>query len=89
MKTHSAVSILGLTLLLAACGGGGSGSYDPPVIANDPLKDVPASASQSEAGLLSYLNLLSTLAADDRDPLAVDTFSPTQSEETEPGPLGA
>ncbi len=73
-----------LALLLAACGGGND---QPPPAAADPLAEVPASASQSAAGMASYVNTLTTLPAESREPVAVDSFSPLKPEDTEPEPV--
>ena len=75
-----------LALLLAACGGGGGVDVSPPVAA-DPLAEVPASASQTAAGLASYVNTLTTLPAESREPAAVENFNPLKSEDTEPEPV--
>jgi hypothetical protein len=71
---------LAAALVLAACGGGGG---DAPQAA-DPLAGVPASASQSTAGLLDYMNQLPPLNAEARDPMALDGFMPPANEDGEP-----
>lgn len=73
-------------VLLAACGGGGGAEPAPPV-AVDPL-EVPASAGQSNAGLVSWLGTLPTLSTDTREAVSVDGFSPTRTEDDEPLPVG-
>ena len=75
-----------LALLLAACGGGGGVDVPPPVAA-DPLAEVPASASQSAAGMAGYVKTLTTLPAESREPAAVDSFNPLKAEDTEPEPV--
>jgi ABC-type glycerol-3-phosphate transport system substrate-binding protein len=72
---------LAAALVLAACGGGGG---DAPPQAVDPLAGVPASASQSTAGLLEYMNHLPPLNAEMRDPMALDGFMPPANEDGEP-----
>jgi hypothetical protein len=72
---------LAAALVLAACGGGGG---DAPPQAVDPLAGVPASASQSTAGLLEYMNQLPPLNAEMRDPMALDGFMPPANEDGEP-----
>ena len=74
-----------LALLLAACGGS---SDAPVVVAPDPLSELPASASQSAAGLTSYVGLLASLPAEMRDPLQLDGFSPLRPDDTEPEAVG-
>ena len=46
---------------------------------------VPASASQSVAGLLSYLKALTAAAPEDKEALDVTAFAPPQPDDTEPG----
>ena len=77
----SAVALLASAALVAACGGGS----DPVA---DPLAEVPASASESAAGMSGYLTALTKLAADDREPVALDNYNPPTSESTEPEPTG-
>jgi hypothetical protein len=78
---------LAAALLLAACGGGSDYS-DPPPQAADPLREVPSSASQSAAGLASYLGSLPALDADRRDPVSLEAFTPPLSDSAEPQPVG-
>ena len=85
-RMQSFLAPAALALLLAACGGGGGADVPPPVAA-DPLAEVPASASQSAAGMASYVNTLSTLPAESREPAAVDSFNPPRAEDTEPEPV--
>ncbi len=68
-------------VVLAACGGGS----DPPP--PGPAEAIPETASQSSQGLVAYLEALSTVPADDREPLALDRFTPPAPEDTEPEPL--
>ncbi|MEO8836675.1 MAG: hypothetical protein ABI364_08035 [Caldimonas sp.] len=63
-KTLLAVSLT--AALLAACGGGGDDNPAPPA-----TSQVPASASQSPSGFISYLMQLVASAADTLEP--VDT----------------
>jgi hypothetical protein len=74
-----------LVVLLAACGGGGSD--EPPVLQADPLSELPASASQSSAGLAGYVTTLASLPAESREPVAVDGFNPPRPDDVEPQPL--
>lgn len=66
-------------MLVAGCGGGGDDA--PPPVATDA---VPASASQSVAGMLSYLQALVGLQPEDREALDVSAFAPPQPDDTEP-----
>jgi hypothetical protein len=83
-RMQSFLAPAALALLLAACGGGND---QAPPVASDPLAEVPVSASQSAAGMASYVNTLTTLPADSREPASVDSFSPLKSEDTEPEPV--
>jgi hypothetical protein len=69
-------------LLLAACGGSSDDGTLPQ--AADPLSEVPASASQSSSGLVSYLDSLRPLSAETRDPASLDSFLPPTADDTEP-----
>lgn len=74
-----------VALLLAACGGGGSDpAPTPPPVAADPTAEVPASASQSSAGLVTYLDALAAAEADGKEPLSIDGFTPPTPDDTEP-----
>jgi hypothetical protein len=70
-------------LLLAACGGGPDSAAAVPAVTDA----IPDTASQSSAGLVSYLVALATAAADDKDPLDLSNFSPAQPDDTEPETL--
>jgi hypothetical protein len=61
------VALLGATVILWACGGGGSSA--PVAVA--PTSEVPPSASQSSGGFISYLQALIASPADNLQP--VDT----------------
>ena len=67
-------------VLVAACGGG-SGDAPAPPAATDA---VPASASQSVPGLMSYLGALTVIVAEDKESLDVSNFTPPQPDDTEP-----
>jgi hypothetical protein len=63
---------LAVTLLLSACGGSSHDSADTgKPAAPPPTSEIPASASQSIMGFISYLKLLVFSAADQLEP--VDT----------------
>lgn len=74
------LSAVALALGLAACGGGGGDV----AAAADPLAAVPASASQSSAGMTSYMDALASMPSDTREPVAVDNFNPLRVDNTEP-----
>ena len=82
MRTHIFWLSAALALSVAACGGG-----DDPVPV-DPLAEVPASASQSTAGMASYMGTLAAAPAETREPLAVEAFSPRKPDDSEPEPIG-
>ncbi|HEY2925659.1 hypothetical protein [Piscinibacter sp.] len=67
-------------VLLAACGG----RSEPAPAVTDAIPDT---ASQSSAGLVTYLSALSKATPEDKDPLDLSTFNPVQPEDTEPEPL--
>jgi hypothetical protein len=83
MKTKTWWAGLAATVLVAACGGGG-GDDAPPPAATDA---VPASASQSVGGLVSYLKALTAAAPEDKEALDVSAFAPPQPDDTEPQTL--
>lgn len=86
MKSMHSFPVLTLAaLLLAACGGGQS---EPPVAVADPLAELPAAVNQSASAMAGYMSTLATLAADDREPLALDGFNPPQPDDTEPEAVG-
>lgn len=80
-RNHSFWLPAALALSLAACGGGS----DPAPA--DPLAEVPASASQSTAGMASYMSTLAAApaaSAEAREPVAVLAFSPPTPDDSEP-----
>jgi ABC-type glycerol-3-phosphate transport system substrate-binding protein len=79
MKTKTLLAAFAAATLLAACGGGGG---DPaPVAASDA---VPASASQSDAGLMAWLKALVAGDAQGKEPLDMSSFQPTAADDSEP-----
>ena len=80
------VSTLVAAALVAGCGGGGDNASAPG--AGDPLRQVPASASQSTAGLVGYLQSLPRLDAETLEPASLDAFRPKTTDDTEPLPVG-
>lgn len=75
------ISSAAVALLLAACGGGGDDGPAP--VAADPTVEVPSSANQSSAGMVGYLNALSAAAADTKEPLNIDGFTPPTPDDSE------
>lgn len=65
--------------LLAACGGGDDSPSTPPA-----TTEVPASASMSVAGLISYLKLLVASPADTLEPVNVSAVTPPAGDQAEP-----
>lgn len=68
--------------LLSACGGGNSSAPAPVA-----TLEVPDSASQSSAGLVSYLGALSAAADETGEPADIARFAPPQPDDTEPETL--
>jgi hypothetical protein len=54
----------------------------------DQLRQVPASARQSAAGLVTYLGSLPPLIADMLEPVSLDAFAPRTSDDAEPLRVG-
>ena len=82
MKNTSWLLMIGVCALVVGCGGGDY--IAPPPAVTD---EVPASASESSAGLASYLMALSAAAADDKEPLDLSKFAPKVPDDTEPETL--
>jgi hypothetical protein len=87
-KLFAVSQAMATAALLAACGGG---SHDDPPAAPPPpppppsaAEVVPASASASVQGMVSYLQTLSTVKPDDKEAADVSTFMPPVSDDTEP-----
>ena len=70
---------LSTVVVLAACGGGDDEPAPPPV-----TTQVPASASESVGGFMSYLKLLVVAMADTFEPVDVSAVTPQTSDTTEP-----
>ena len=68
--------------LLVACGGGDD--TPSPGAATPVTSEVPASASMSVAGFLTYLKQLVVADADTLEPVDVSTVAPTTADDTEP-----
>ena len=67
-KMHGIVLLVSAAALLAACGSSGSGSDTPAPVATT---DVPASAQQNAAGLLTYVNGQVGASSDTAEPILV------------------
>lgn len=81
---------LGLTLALAACGGGDGGSTTTPTTPTTPTQPATptlATAAASVAGLLDYMKLAVASLLDTAEPTEVSSFVPPTSDTTEPEPL--
>ena len=83
MKKSSLIAGAAVAVLLAGCGGGGGGDATP--APPDATDAVPASASQSVAGMMSYLVTLAAAMADEKESVDVSSFAPPQPDDTEPG----
>lgn len=66
-------------LALTACGGGGGGGDEPAVTAQ-----VPASASASTAGFMSYLQALLAATDDSLEPVDASGVTPPNDENSDP-----
>lgn len=87
-RKHTLISLFSAAALLAACGGGGGASDAAPAAAPPaPTDAVPPEASQSTAGLMSYLNALGAAAAEEKEALDLSRFAPKSDDEAEPWPL--
>ena len=77
MKKLALILVLGT--MLSACGGG-----DDDAPAPAPTASVPASASESIGGFISYLKALVVSSADPLEPVDVSAVTPPVSETSEP-----
>ena len=83
--TRLFLTVIGLTCvgLLSACGGRNDSAPVAPAVTDA----IPDSASQSSAGLATYVTALAAAAADDKEPLDLSKFNPAQPDDSEPEPL--
>jgi hypothetical protein len=83
--TRLILPMIGLTCagLLSACGGNNYSAPATPAVTDA----VPDSASQSSAGLVTYLTALAAADADDKEPLDLGTFNPVRPDDSEPEPV--
>jgi hypothetical protein len=78
MKKALLAALMGAAVL-AACGGGGGDDAAPPV-----TSQVPASASQSVDGFISFLRELVASAADMLEPVDTTNVVPPTDDTSEP-----
>jgi len=79
MKKTLVASLIAASVL-GACGGGGDDAPAPPPAA----AEVPASASQSPAGFIAYLQLLVASMADLLEPVDTSAVVPPADDTGEP-----
>ena len=77
------LAVLFAASLLGACGGGGDDAPPPPPA----TAEVPASASQSPAGFISYLQQLVASMADLLEPVDTSAVVPPADDTAEPTPV--
>ena len=70
---------MSMATVLTACGGGDDTPAPPPV-----TTEVPASASASVGGFVSYLKLLVVAMADTLEPVDVSAVTPPTTDTNEP-----
>ncbi len=87
MKASTALLMAGLSVGLAACGGGDASPPVTPPVTPPATAAVPASASQSVDGFIAYLQLLVVAVADTLEPVDVSQVTPPVSDTTEPTPI--
>ena len=89
MSTHTGrlLAIALTSAYLVACSNNGDATPPPPPVLG-PTEAVPPAASESSAGLVTYLNDLAAASADDKEPVDLSTFAPKTPEDTEPEPVG-
>ena len=72
-----------VVIMLSACGGAGSGESPAPA----PTAQVPASASQSVEGMMSYLGVLIASRADGLEPVDLGAATAPTGDTIEPQPI--
>lgn len=86
MKTRRKSAVWGVsaalaaTLLVSACGGDDNNDGSPPAV----TAEVPASASQSIAGFIAYLQELVVASADMLEPVDTSMATASTDETSEP-----
>lgn len=85
MKMRRPLQVTAAVAVLAALGGCFGGGDDAPApTPPPPTAAVPDSASQSSAGLVTYLKTLIAADAETLEPVDLGTFAPVQPEDSEP-----
>ena len=84
MRNRSLAACLAVAALAVGCGGGGG---DDPVEPPAPADTVPASASQSVAGMWNYLKALATSTPENKEAADLAGFAPPQPDNTHPEDL--
>ena len=84
------ISLFASAALVTACGGGAGGGDTtmPPAPEPSPLDAVMPEASQSAAGLKKYIAAMSTMQAEDREPVDLGTYVPPLADDIEPEVVG-
>lgn len=83
MKTSTWLSMMAVSVALAACGGGGGDDTPAP-----PATDrVPDSASASSTGMVAWLKRLAGIAPEDKEALDATRFAPPRPDDAEPETL--
>lgn len=89
LRKHLLLAALGTVALLTACGGG-SGNSDvamPPTTPPVATVDLPASASQSVDGVLTYAKAQIAATSDTTDPQSLGSASLFTDETSEPSAI--
>ena len=76
-------TLIALSSLLAACGGG-SGSAEAAPEASASVEYVPAAASDGVTAFAGWLKQMSTEVMDGKEAMDTSTFAPTVQDDTEP-----
>ncbi|MEO6409896.1 MAG: hypothetical protein ABIO45_14235 [Burkholderiaceae bacterium] len=79
MKQRYLLAVGAIALGLSACGGGGGGSDVPEATAQ-----VPASASESTTGFMSYIQALVVSKDETLDPVDASSTAPPKDETSDP-----
>lgn len=82
MKPLTQLLLVCMGFALSACGGSSDAPASVP-----PSLEVPADASASATGMVSYLTTLSVTDAEGREPVGIAAFNPLQPDDSEPQAL--
>lgn len=82
-RIKTLLALAAVSLALAGCGGGDGDA----VVPADPLATVPDAATQTVAGTVDYLNVLSLNLTETREPIDVTAVVLPTSDDTEPTAL--